>query len=283
MTKTPKRQALGKGLGALIPGGNEEAEQGTLLHVNVEEVFPNPKQPRRSFSNGAMEELAVSIKEKGILQPIIVQRVPGGYELVAGERRLRASRLAGLTKIPVLVKQVKGDEKLELALIENIQRENLNPVEEAQAYRDLQKSQGYTQENLAEKIGKDRATVSNSLRLLTLPGFVKEELVKGTLSAGHGRALLQVKDEGMIRKLLGRILATGMSVREAEKAAARSKGKPSTISARISSPDTRALEKRLERYLGCNVRIQEGQRTGRLEVRYRGLDQLNNIVDKILK
>ncbi len=283
MTKTPKRQALGKGLGALIPGGGEGVEKGALLHVNVEEVFPNPRQPRRSFSDEALEGLAVSIREKGVLQPIIVQRVPGGYELVAGERRLRASRLAGLKKVPVLVRQAEGDEKLEIALIENIQRENLNPVEEALAYRDLQKSQGYTQEKLAEKVGKDRATVSNSLRLLTLPGFVREELTRGTLSAGHARALLQLKDEGPIRKLLGRILATGMSVRDAEKAAAKSRTKPPASRVRTSSPDTRALEKRLEKHLGCHVRIQEGKKAGKVEVRYKGLEQLNDIVEKILK
>lgn len=286
MAKERKRQALGKGLGALIPGGEEAAEQGEMLSVPVGEVFPNPEQPRRDFGREGLEELAASIREKGVLQPILVHRVPGGYELVAGERRLRASRLAGLERVPVLVKRDQGD-ALELALIENIQRENLNPLEEAQAYRELRDQHGLTQGDIARRIGKDRVTVANALRLLSLPDFVKDELVRGTISAGHARALLGLEGEGAIRSMMARILKKGMSVRELERAVkdARRGGtaKPPGKHAAMVSPEVRDLERRLERYLGSRSRIRQVKGGGRIEIAYSGLEELNGIVDKILK
>jgi len=285
MTSERKRQALGRGLGALIPGGDEATGQGELALAATDEIFPNPAQPRIRFEETALQELAASIREQGILQPLLVRRVPGGYELVAGERRLRAARMAGLERIPVLCRRVEDDRKLELALIENIQRENLNPIEEAQAYRELQSTNKYTQEEVARRVGKDRATVANSIRLLSLPGFVKHELVTGRLSAGHARALVPLKDEKTIKSMLARTLGKGLSVREVERSVARlmSDSKERKTITDRGTPDSRDLENRLTRKLGCRVRIHHSGKGGRLEIRYNGLDELNSIADKILK
>jgi len=285
MTTDRKRQALGKGLGALIPGGDEFAQQGELILVPVGEIFPNPSQPRRRFDEAGLQELAASISEQGVLQPLLVKRVPGGYELVAGERRLRAARMAGLDRIPVLCRRVEDEQRLELALIENIQRENLNPVEEAQAYRDLQALNSYTQEEIARKVGKDRTTVANSLRLLSLPGFVRSELVAGRVSAGHARALLPLKDEKAMRSLLTRIIEKGLSVREAESTVSKLvlPGRGRKGGAAKSSPETRELEKRLTNKLGCRVRIHGSGKGGRLEIHYSDLDELNTVANNILK
>ena len=285
MTADRKRQALGKGLGALIPGGDEAIEQGELALVPIDEVFPNPGQPRIRFEETALNELAGSIREQGVLQPLLVRRVPGGYELVAGERRLRAARLAGLERIPILCRRIEDERKLELALIENIQRENLNPVEEAQAYRELQSLNKYTQEEVARKVGKDRATVANALRLLTLPDFVKQELIKGSISAGHARALVPLKDERSIKTMLVRILDRGLSVRDVERSVARqtSDNGERNSRRRRSTPEVRDLENRLTRKLECRVRIHATGKGGRVEIRYADLEELNNVVDKILK
>ena len=285
MTAERKRQALGKGLGALIPGGDEAAQQGELTLVSVDEVFPSPGQPRIRFEETALQELAGSIREQGVLQPLLVRRVPGGYELIAGERRLRAARMAGLERVPVLCRRIEDDRKLELALIENIQRENLNPVEEAQAYRELQTINKYTQEEISRKVGKDRATVANSLRLLSLPDFVKNELVAGRVSSGHARALIPLKDESAIKSMMSRILAKGLSVREVERGVARlisGSKERKTVSGR-GTPESKDLENRLTRKLGCRVRIHQSGKGGRLEIRYADLDELNIVVDKILK
>ena len=285
MTAERKRQALGKGLGALIPGGDEAAQQGELVQVATQEVFPNPEQPRTRFEEAALKELAASIKEQGVLQPLLVRRAPGGYELIAGERRLRAARLAGLDRIPVLCRRVEDDQKLELALIENIQRENLNPIEEAQAYRELQSNNKYTQEEVARRVGKDRATVANSIRLLSLPDFVKHELTAGKISAGHARALMPLKEEKTLKSMLTRILVKGLSVREVERSVARvmSGSKERKVSADQDAPEYRDLENRMTRKLGCRVRIHRSGKGGRLEIRYTDLDELNTVVDKILK
>jgi len=285
MTTERKRQALGKGLGALIPGGEGSEARGELVLAPTEEVFPNPGQPRTRFDEAALEELAASIREQGVLQPLLVRRVPGGYELIAGERRLRAARMAGLDRIPVLCRRVEDDRKLELALIENIQRENLNPVEEAQAYRELQSINQYTQEEVARRVGKDRATVANSIRLLSLPDFVKTELSAGKITAGHARALLPLKDEKTVRTVMTRILGKGLSVREVERMVGKiaSGGRVRRESAVKQAPETRDLENRLTRKLGVRVRIHPSGRGGRLEIRYADLEELNGIIEKIVR
>ena len=229
--------------------------------------------------------MAASIKEQGVLQPLLVRRVPGGYELIAGERRLRASRIAGLERVPVLCRKVEDDRKLEFALIENIQRENLNSIEEAKAYRELQSINKYTQEEVARRVGKDRATVANSLRLLSLPDFVKDELTKNRISAGHARALMPLKDERAIKSMLAGILGKGMSVREVERRVAGLMSGSKEPRSRVdqNTPESRDLENRLTRKLGCRARIHNSGKGGRLEIRYANLDELNVIVDKILK
>ena len=285
MTTQRKRQALGKGLGALIPGSGETAPQGELILAATEEIFPNPEQPRTRFEETALHELAASIKEQGVLQPLLVRRVPGGYELIAGERRLRASRIAGLERVPVLCRRIEDDRKLELALIENIQRENLNPLEEAQAYRELQSIHKYTQEEVAQRVGKDRATVANSIRLLSLPDFVKNELAVNRISAGHARALMPLKDEKAMRPMLVRILGEGLSVREVERSVTRliSGSKERKAVKDPGTPESKDLESRLTRKLGCRVRIHSSGKGGRLEIRYTDLNELNTVADKILK
>jgi ParB family chromosome partitioning protein len=282
MTSDRKRQALGRGLGALIPTDDRPSGSEDLVMAPISEVFPNPGQPRRNFDEGALSELTASIREKGILQPVLATRVPGGFEIVAGERRFRAAKQAGLKEVPLLIKQLDDAEKLELALIENIQRENLNPIEEAQAYRKLQKSYSYTQEEVARKVGKDRATVANALRLLTLPDFARGALAEGKISAGHARALLTVKGEAAVRKLLKKIISAGISVREAERLAAGAKS-PGPAARRRVTPEAADLEKKLERHLGGKVKLSEGKKGGKLEIRYKDLAQLNDIVEKILK
>ena len=285
MTAERKRQALGRGLGALIPGGGEGAVGGELILAPIDEVFPNPEQPRRRFGKVALEELAASILKQGIIQPLLARRVAGGYELVAGERRLRAARLAGLDRVPLLVKKVEDSGRLELALVENIQRENLNPIEEAYAFRELLSLTGGTQEDLALKVGKDRTTVANALRLLKLPEFVKAEVVEGTLSGGHARALLPLGDEKTLKEVLSRVLSRGLSVREVEGVVSRLvRGKKENVPSRKDKPaETADLEKRLTKALGCRVRIREEQQGGRLEIRYGSLQALNDIAEKILK
>lgn len=285
MTIERKRQALGKGLGALIPGGEETVRQGELIMAPIEEVFPNSEQPRRRFEKEALEELSASIREQGILQPLLARKVAGGYELVAGERRLRAAKLAGLDRVPLIVRKVQDKARLELALVENIQRENLNPIEEAMAYRELQSMTGCTQEEIARKVGKDRVTVANAMRLLKLPDFVRKELAEGTLSAGHGRALLPLKDERTVHNLVSRIIKTGLSVREVERFVSRQVAaeEKETAPGGSKTAETMDLERRLTRKLGSRVVIREGKKGGRMEIRYGSLDELNAIVDQLLK
>jgi ParB family chromosome partitioning protein len=285
MNTERKRQALGRGLGALIPGGEETVRQGELVMAPIEEVFPNTEQPRRHFEKEALEELTASIREQGILQPLLARKVAGGYELVAGERRLRAARLAGLDRVPLLVRKVQDEARLELALVENIQRENLNPIEEAMAYRELQSVTGGTQDEVARKVGKDRVTVANAMRLLKLPDFVRKELVGGTLSAGHGRALLTIKDERVMRSVVSRVVKAGMSVREVERFVSQQAAREEKRSApgKAKTPETRDLENRLTRKLESRVLIREARKGGRIEIRYASLEELNRIVDKLLK
>ncbi|TMA15777.1 MAG: ParB/RepB/Spo0J family partition protein, partial [Deltaproteobacteria bacterium] len=198
-SKALKRPALGRGLGALIPGGSPSERKG-VMNLGIEEIRPDRSQPRRHFDEAHIEELAESIRSKGVLLPLIVRRDSEGYVLVAGERRWRAAQKAGLRELPVMVREVSGKEAFEIALIENIQREDLNPIEEAGAYRRLIEEHGLTQEELAARVGKDRSTVANALRLLRLPEPIQRAVVSGELSMGHARALLAIHDEGDLRK-----------------------------------------------------------------------------------
>src|SRR5438105_4100397 len=214
-SKALKRPALGRGLGALIPGGSP-AERKGILHLGIEEIRPQRNQPRRHFDQAHIEELAESIRSKGVLLPLIVRRIAEGYALVAGERRWRAAQKAGLREVPVMVREVSEKEAFELALIENIQREDLNPVEEAEAYKRLIEEHGLTQEELAARVGKERSTVANALRLLRLPEAIKQAIVAGQLSMGHARALLAISDESDLRRAAEKTIAENLSVRAVE-------------------------------------------------------------------
>ena len=278
-----KRPALGRGLGALIPGGSP-AERKGVMNLGIEEIRPDKHQPRRHFDETHLEELAESIRSKGILLPLIVRRAHDGYVLVAGERRWRAAQKAGLREVPVMVREVTEKEAFELALIENIQREDLNPLEEAEAYRRLIEEHGLTQEELAGRVGKDRSTVANALRLLRLPDPIKQAIVAGQLSMGHARALLAIADEADLRRAAEKVIAEGLSVRAAEALVQRlkSKRRPKEKREGGQSVQVRHLVEKLQRKLGARVELKDKGGSGTLEIRYQTLAELDRILAGIL-
>ena len=278
-----KRPALGRGLGALIPGGSP-AERKGVMNLGIEEIRPDKHQPRRHFDETHIEELAESIRSKGILLPLIVRRGHDGYVLVAGERRWRAAQKAGLREVPVMVREVSDKEAFELALIENIQREDLNPVEEAAAYRRLIDEHGLTQEELAARVGKDRSTVANALRLLRLPEAIKQAIVAGQLSMGHARALLAIADESDLRRAADKVIAEGLSVRAAEALVQRLKSKrlPKEKREVGQSAQVRHLVEKLQRKLGAKVVLRDAGGSGTLEIRYQSLTELDRVLAGIL-
>jgi len=278
-----KRPALGRGLGALIPGGSP-AERKGVINLGIEEIRPNKHQPRRHFDEGRIEELAESIRSKGILLPLIVRRAPEGYVLVAGERRWRAAQRAGVREVPAMVREVSEKEAFELALIENIQREDLNPVEEAEAYKRLIEEHGLTQEELAARVGKERSTVANALRLLRLPEAIKQAIVAGQLSMGHARALLAIADEGDLRRAAEKVIAENLSVRAAEALVQRLKSKrlPKEKRESAGGAQVRHLVEKLQRKLGAKVELKDKGGSGTLEIRYQSLAELDRILAGIL-
>jgi len=279
------RKALGKGLDALIPDlrAATVGGQSGVAEVDVEEIAANPYQPRSRISEASLDDLRQSIAEKGVLQPVIVRRKAGRYELVAGERRLRAARLANLRTIPALVRQVSDSEALEIALIENLQREDLNPMDEARGYRELVKRFKLTQEQLARKLGRDRSTIANSLRLLNLPDEVKHGLEEGKITVGHARALLGLSDEKHIVGVFRTIIHRGLSVRQVE-AIVRQRLKPRTtrrVEALRSDPETTRIVQRLMRRLGTRVRITGNGGHGKIEIEFYSNEDLNRILEVI--
>ncbi|MEP5154636.1 ParB/RepB/Spo0J family partition protein [Planktotalea sp.] len=291
MSNNKKNRGLGRGLSALMADvGPEPTPSATTparpdLIVPIERVFPNPDQPRRSFTPDQLEDLAASIKAKGIIQPIIVRARPSNkdeYEIVAGERRWRAAQMAQLHDIPVLLREFSDTEVLEVAIIENIQRADLNPVEEAMGYRQLMDKFGHTQEKLAEELGKSRSYLANLMRLLQLPSDVQELLVEGKISAGHARALITSDDPSALAK---QVVAQGLSVRATE---ALTKKKPDTGVSAGAKPrsgstekdaDTKALEGDLSAAIGMQVQIahKPGGESGQISIKYASLDQLDEI------
>ncbi len=219
-----QRRGLGRGLGALIPGA--EGSGANTLEIPLAELEANPFQPRRHFDQTALEELATTIRSHGILTPVVVRRAPAGYQVVAGERRIRAAKLAGLTRIPAIVKEASDAQALEMALVENLQREDLNPVEGAEAYRRLIEGFGLTQEEVAERVGRDRSSVANALRLLRLPRKVREDLASGIISEGHARALLGFEKQADQLKARDVIVKRGLTVRATEALVRRLRGPP---------------------------------------------------------
>jgi len=282
-SKALKRPALGRGLGALIPGGSPSERKG-VMNLGIEEIRPDRSQPRRHFDEAHIEELAESIRSKGVLLPLIVRRDSEGYVLVAGERRWRAAQKAGLRELPVMVREVTGKEAFEIALIENIQREDLNPIEEAGAYRRLIEEHGLTQEELAARVGKDRSTVANALRLLRLPEAIQRAVVSGELSMGHARALLAIHDEGDLRKAAEKVIAEALSVRAVESLVQRLKSKrqPQRRRDGDGGAQLRHLVEKLQRKLSVKVQLKDKGGSGTLEIRYGSLAELDRVLAAIL-
>jgi ParB family chromosome partitioning protein len=274
------RQALGKGLGALIPekGVPEGEGKRALQQCGIEEVQPNPFQPRKTFSDEQLQELVDSIREKGILQPLLVRRKSDGYELIAGERRWRAAQRAGLREIPILVRDVSDSEMLELSLIENIQRENLNAIEEAEAYKRLVEQFHFTQEEISKKVGKDRTTIANTVRLLRLPPEIKLSLAEGKITMGHARAFLSLDGVDKQKLLWKKLLAGGLSVRQTESLVKRLRTR-SSPTPRRSNPEWSALVEELQRALGTKVRIVGKRKRGKIEIDFFSPDELDRIIE----
>jgi ParB family chromosome partitioning protein len=282
-----KRPALGRGLSALIPSASlpppREAAQGRPPELDIDLLTPNPRQPRAQMDDTRLEELAQSIRSHGVIQPILVRRAGEKTEIVAGERRWRAAQRAGLLKVPVVYRDVPDDQLLEVALIENIQREDLNPIEEAQAYRRLTDELQLSQEAIAAAVGKDRATISNYMRLLKLPQEVRNDLAAGALSMGHARALITMGDEAAQRRIAREVVSRGLSVREAEQLVKRDgqvAAPPAPPPKRVD-PNTRAAEERLRVALGTRVRIVRKGGGGRIEVDFGSEDELQRIYEQL--
>jgi ParB family chromosome partitioning protein len=281
------KRALGKGIGALI-GETDDARRQTAptAEVPISSLGPNPSQPRHKFPAASLAELADSIRKRGVLQPVLVEAAgEGRYVIVAGERRVRAAKLAGLDHVPVIVRSFSPEERLEIALIENLQREDLTPIEEAKAFRQLMETRDLTQEQIAAKVGKDRTTVTNSLRLLKLPGKMQDAVERGELSAGHARALLAVDSPADMDVLFQRVLKRGLSVRETERAAQALNQDRRGGSARrrpaggSRDPEVRAVEERLVERFGTKVQIKGGPSRGRIEIAYFSADDLERVLE----
>ena len=273
------KTALGKGLGSLLPDRAED-----IIAIDVDRIIPGEQQPRKVFKDTALKELAASIKEKGVLQPIIVSRTGDGtFRLIAGERRWRAASLAGLKKMPAMVKEVSSVDSLEIALIENIQREDLNPLEMAEAFHRLIRDFNLSQEELSVRVGKERATVANYLRLLKLPEEIKTFVNEGTLSMGHARAILSIEGRPGQVEAARRILHKGLSVREAEKLAKKS-GAEGKKKARVKKkdPQIESLQEKLIHSLGTKVRILHKGKRGKIEIEYYSLDELERLLDILM-
>jgi ParB family chromosome partitioning protein len=279
-----QKVALGKGLGALIPdlSALDDTERKALgiIELELDKIIPNEYQPRKIFNDDKLKELAASIREQGVIQPIIVHKAGGGYQLIAGERRWRASRLAGLKTVPALVKEATKRELLEMALIENIQREDLNPLEAAEAYKRLQDEFKLTQEDLAKRVGKERSTVTNFLRILSLPKEVKQELATGSLSMGHAKALLSLERARDQMQVAALIVKKGLSVREAEALAIRLKNPIKEKKTKVSL-ELKSVEEKLRKSLGTKVSIAAKAKGGRIVIEYYSNDELDRILEKI--
>lgn len=281
------KTALGKGLGALISdkGKTDIAVKhaGGILELDITSIAPSENQPRRVFNNDSLNELAASIKEKGIIQPVIVRKdTDNTYRLIAGERRWRAAKIAGLIKLPAIVKDVAPAEAIELALIENIQREDLNPVETAGAFQKLISEFNLTHDDLSKKLGKDRTTITNYLRILKLSSEIKAWIADGSLSMGHAKALLQIEDARVQTDIARKIIQKGLSVREAEALCKKSlfAGIHAQPTHKWKDPQIASLEESLRQSLGTKVRLfHKGKKGGKIEIEYYSLDELDRLLE----
>jgi ParB family chromosome partitioning protein len=272
-----KKTGLGKGMAALLPVVEDEPKN--YFSCPIEEIKPNSDQPRKTFSPVKLEELAASIREKGIIQPLVVRKMDGHYELVAGERRWRAAQKAGLREVPVVIQDVSADVALEMALIENIQREDLNAVEEAEAYQALMERFNLSQEEMAKRVGKERSTVANSLRLLKLPSDLKEDIVEERLTMGHARALLALDSHDLIIKARDETLKGSLSVRATENLVRKIKSKRPVQTKKQSEPHITAVEEQLIRHFMTKVVIRRNGRGGKIEIVFNNHDDLTRIIE----
>lgn len=274
-----ERRALGKGISALIPE-KEAGVKNEILFVQPEQIKPNPFQPREEFDSQHIEELAQSIKEKGIIQPLLVRRKGDYYELIAGERRLRACNSLGLKEIPIIIKEVDDRDSLEYALIENIQRESLNPIEEAHAYQHLMDKFQMTQDKMSQGLGKSRTAIANTLRLLKLPHEIQDEIKKGRISFAHGRALLELDDANLQRRLAQEIVAKNLSVRELESLIKTRRVK--TFKPKVKKPlepYIAVLEEELQHLLSTKVRINKMKKRGNISIEFYSSEELDRIIN----
>jgi ParB family chromosome partitioning protein len=285
MERSSKKKGLGKGLGALIPDADFLARTGDqFFYCGIEEITPNPNQPRQNVRDKAFKELVDSVRERGILQPLLVRSTEGGYQLIAGERRWRAAQLAGLQRVPVIIKESDEPESFELALIENIQRKDLNPIEEGEAYRRLHQEFQLSQEKIAKKIGKDRSTVANLIRLLKLPDKIRNDIVDGVLSMGHARALLALPAADAQLRARNTIVKRSLTVRDTEKLIqALLKKKKKVKAAKPLDSHERAIIDRLIRHFGTKVNIARRGKRGKIEIEFYSDEDLQRILDLFLK
>jgi len=283
------RHGLGRGLGALLPPApppatslqpEHGADRQAVQDLPVDAIAPNPNQPRKDFETNALKDLSTSLKHSGVLQPVVVRRLGRGYQLIVGERRWRAAKLAGIDRIPAIIREASDSESLELALVENLLRENLNPMEEAEAYQRLLADFDWTQEELADRVGKDRSSISNCLRLLKLPEMIQADLRSGRLAMGHARALLALDTVAAQLKLREEILAHSWSVRATEEGVKRAAG---VLARRPSrrNPELTAVEETLRGKLATRVRLVGNERNGRIEIVYTSREDLDRLLELI--
>lgn len=293
-----KKGGLGRGLDALFADAvpvsdpvKEEIKQGdekktedksgdSVQYINIHDIMPNANQPRKTFSEEKIDELAKSIKEHGIIQPIVVRKKDKSYEIVAGERRWRAARKAELTQVPCLIRELSDEQNMLIAIIENMQREDLNPVEEAEGLNQMIATFGMTQEQISRSVGKSRPYIANSLRLLKLPDYIKEDMAEGRISAAHGRTLIPVEDETVRKALCERIIKEGLSVRETERLVSeQGKAKKRRPAAKVKNPDVARVEEELKETLGTRVTINQNGKKGKIEIEFFSRDELDRLID----
>jgi len=276
-----ERKVLGKGLGALIPDISTDETPDKTIYCTIDAIQVNPHQPRTAFNQEKIQELADSIKEKGIIQPLLVKELENGYQLIAGERRLRAANVAGLKKVPVIVKNVTEEEQLELSLIENMQREDLNPIEEAEAYQKLISDFNYTQQKLAQVMGKDRATISNQMRLLKLPPMIKQSIALHELTTGHARCLLSIIEAQKQREVFRLVLSKGLSVRETEKLVKKLNRVIKKQPPQDGLIHLEYLQNDLIQWFGTKVKIVKKGKRGKIIIEFYAPEELERIIEKI--
>ena len=292
----PKRSGLGRGLDALFADAvpvSDSAEKkqekpaaaaDAVQYINIHDIMPNANQPRKTFSEEKIDELSKSIKEHGIIQPIVVRKKGESYEIVAGERRWRAARKAELTQVPCLIRELTDEQNMLIAIIENMQREDLNPVEEAEGLNQMITTFGMTQEQVSKSVGKSRPYIANSLRLLKLPEYIKNEMAEGRLSAAHGRTLITVESEDVRKALCDKIIREGLSVRETERlVSAQGKGMKKRPAAKVKNPDVARVESELKDALGTRVSIVQNGKKGKIEIEYFSREELDRLIELLKK